>query len=150
MRQANIDNLRPQRLSDQRQHPRGRPHRRREYLQLSNKYLQLSIIPRTARTNRNHVARISLVLAATQLRQGSKIMVRGRLNKTWQKEKRWRYGLWCCKIGTLTSRQPRLHTQGWSHPQVWPEHLPSMLQREVERYRIHQGTTMWWTDERFS
>lgn len=36
-------------------------------------------------------------------------------------------------------KQPRLHPQGRSHPQIRPQHLPSVLQGEVHGYRIHQG-----------
>ena len=43
--------------------------------------------------------------------------------------------------GRLTNTfQPRLHTPGWFDPQVWPQHLPSMLQRKVCRHWLHQGT----------
>lgn len=49
-------------------------------------------------------------------------------NGTFRKEK-GHLGERICgwKKSGLTSRQPRLHPQGRSHPQVRPEHLPSVL-----------------------
>ncbi len=42
-------------------------------------------------------------------------------------------GVWEADFG----RQPRLHAPGWSDPQVRAEHLPSVLQGEVERYWVY-------------
>jgi hypothetical protein len=39
-----------------------------------------------------------------------------------------------------TSSQPRVRSQRRSHPQVRPQHLPSVLQRTIRRHWIHKGT----------
>jgi hypothetical protein len=40
---------------------------------------------------------------------------------------------------TFVTLKPSLHTQGWSYPQVWIEHLQTVLQRKGRRYWIRQG-----------
>ena len=37
--------------------------------------------------------------------------------------------------------QPSVHSQGWSDPQIWSEHLPTMFPGEGRRYWIRQGTS---------
>lgn len=46
----------------------------------------------------------------------------------------------CQKLTVVSLVQPRLHPLSRSHPQIWPEHLPSVLPREEPGYWFHQGT----------
>lgn len=77
-------------------------------------------------TSTHHVSRLRLVLAPPKLWQGRP---------------------WLPCLHPQVSRARRLNSnamltfmQGRSHPQVWPEHLPSVLPRKGHRHWLPQGT----------
>jgi hypothetical protein len=122
-------------------YPRLQPHA----LSNTDTVIAAPSLPRNPPSDRNHDPRVCLVLPSSRLRQGRSRMVRTP-HMIFPRGRRKRIYIYIYIYMAMAWKrltyhvQPRVHASCWSHPQVWLEHLPSVLQRAQPGHWFHQGT----------